>query len=40
MSMVQWENDSKRGTPKHSKNLPQCPSLHQKSHTNWPGIEH
>jgi len=32
--------DTDRGKPKYlEKNLFQCHFFHQKSHTNWPGIE-
>ena len=39
-----WWNDTDKGKPKYvetqTKNLSQCPRFHNKSHKEWPGIEH
>ena len=37
--LVQWMNDDRRKLKYSEKNLTQCKFVHNKPHTNWPGID-
>ena len=41
VSMEHWWNDNYRRRPKYAeKNHSHCCFVHEKSHVDWPGIEH